>query len=45
MLADYIKTGSFVKELRNASMQYAGSSNHHMYLLKHGSVEELSLVG
>lgn len=44
-LTDYIKTGGFVKELRNASMHYVGSSNQHMYLLKHGNIEELSLVG
>lgn len=41
---DYIKTGGFVKELRDASIQYVGSSNQHMFSISNGSVTELELV-
>lgn len=41
---DYIKTGGFVSELRNANIQYVGSANQHMYSLKNNVREELKLV-
>ena len=41
---DYLKTGGFVKDLRNITMQYVGSTNQHMFEVKNGSLVEMSLI-
>lgn len=41
---DYIKTGGFVSSLKNPGIQYAGSSNQHMFSVSNGSIEELDLA-
>lgn len=43
-LADYIKTGGFVRELKNSDIQYVGSSNQHMFSVKGNLVQELCLT-
>lgn len=43
-MIDFIKTGGFVNDLRDSNIQYVGSSNQHMYLLRKGSVVELNLT-
>ncbi len=43
-LVDYIKTGSFIINLRNSYMQYAGSSNQHMFAVNNGKIKEMSLL-
>lgn len=43
-MIDFIKTGGFVSDLRNANIQYVGSSNQHMFSVKNGSVAELDLA-
>lgn len=42
-LLDYIKTGEFVSNLRSPVIQYAGSTNQHMFSVENGRVSELSL--
>ena len=41
---DYLKTGGFVSDLRNPNIQYVGSSNQRMFLVKNGQVNELNLT-
>lgn len=41
---DYLKTGSFIKNLRNVNIQYVGSTNQHMFEVKNGSLIEMSLI-
>lgn len=43
-LVDYIKTGSFVSDLKNPKIQYVGSSNQHMFSINKGNIKELDLV-
>lgn len=38
---NYIKTGSFVRSLRDGTNPYAGSSNQHMYSIVDGNIGEL----
>ena len=41
---DFIKTGSFVSNLKKLNIQYVGSSNQHMFSVKNGSLIELNLA-
>ena len=41
---DYIKTGSFISSLMDPDIQYVGSGNQHMYSVKEGNIEELSIA-
>ena len=41
---DYIKTGSFVMDLKNPNIQYVGSSNQHMFSIDNGDIRELDLT-
>ncbi|MCX4376350.1 MAG: 4Fe-4S single cluster domain-containing protein [Lachnospiraceae bacterium] len=43
-LVDYIKTGSFVIDLKNPDIQYVGSSNQHMFSIDNGNIRELDLA-
>ncbi len=38
---DYLKTGHFVKELRQAGLQYVGSANQKMFHVVDGSFKEM----
>lgn len=44
-LVDYIKTGEFVSDLKDMEIQYVGSSNQHLFSVKHGNVKELEIKG
>lgn len=41
---DYMKTGEFLEEQKDPSMQYAGSKNQHMYQVCHGTVKEIKIA-
>lgn len=41
---DYIKTGSYVSNLKNPEIQYVGSSNQHMFSVNNGNISELDLI-
>ena len=41
---DYIKTGSFINDLKNPEIQYVGSSNQHMFSIYNDNIKELDLV-
>lgn len=41
---DYIKTGSFINDLKNPEIQYVGSSNQHMFSIYNDNMKELDLV-
>ena len=41
---DFIKTGSFISNLKSSGIQYVGSSNQHMYYVNKGNIQELSLA-
>ena len=41
---DFIKTGSFISNLKSSGIQYVGSSNQHMYYVNKGNIKELSLA-
>lgn len=43
-LVDYIKTGSFVSDLKNPKMQYVGSSNQHMFSINNDNIKEMNLT-
>lgn len=43
-LVDYIKTGSFVNDLKNPEIQYVGSSNQHMFSINNDNIKELNLA-
>lgn len=43
-LVDYIKTGSFVSDLKNPEIQYVGSSNQHMFSINNDNIKELDLA-
>jgi len=43
-LVDYIKTGSFVSNMKNPEIQYVGSSNQHMFSVSNGKINELDLA-
>lgn len=43
-LVDYIKTGRFISNLKGSHIQYAGSSNQHMFSVDKGKVRELGLT-
>lgn len=43
-LVDYIKTGSFISDLKNPEIQYVGSSNQHMFSINNDNIKELNLV-
>lgn len=39
-----MKTGEFVEERKDPSMQYAGSKSRHMYQVCHGTVKEIKIA-
>ena len=41
---DYIKTGSFINNLKNPGIQYVGSLNQHMFSINNGNIKELDLA-
>lgn len=43
-LVDYIKTGSFVSDLKNPGIQYVGSSNQRMFSIYNDNIKELDLA-
>ena len=43
-LVDYIKTGSFMSDLKNPGLQYVGSSNQRMFSISNDNITELDLA-
>lgn len=44
-LIDYLKVGPFIAALKDAAMQYVGSSNQRMFCCRSGQMEGIPLKG